>query len=125
MSFLESEMSHSLTQNSEMDSCGEYGSSQSGGSSGESDEGDEEGSGDSKTDDHEGTIESTSQIHDSDDHSIEHDKISGKDSDEEGYEGFPEFFAMMEQDKEVIGKGASESQELGDKITFYPKSDRI
>ena len=29
---------------------------------------------------------------------------------------------MMEQDKEVIEAGDSETQELGDKITFYPKS---
>ena len=62
----------------------------------------------------------------SEDHEIsEHDKNSAEDSNEDNCDGFYEFVKMTEQDNEVsgsfIGQGDSENQELGDKITFYPK----
>ena len=69
-------------------------------------------------------MESCSHMQESEqDHDVsEHDKISSQDRNENNCEGFKDFLEMLEQDKEVVGSGDSEIQELGDKITFYPKS---
>ena len=98
MSFHESEMSHNVTSNSEMDSsCGEYQSSQSecGSSGSEDGEGDLDGDGNG---DHEGIMESCSQMQESEqDHYIsEHDKISARDCNEDNCDGFRDFLEMLE-----------------------------
>lgn len=94
MSF--SEFSHSVTQNSQIDSS-EYASSQSEGSSGASDGGDEDGSGDGKSDDHEGLTSKCSDQHESENYNwIQHDKISDKDSNEDDFDGLPELFQTID-----------------------------
>ena len=92
-----------------MSSSCEYGSSQSegSGSCAGSEDGDGEGDGDGNGD-HEGIMDNSSSMRES-----EHDKISGKDSNEDNCEAFYEFVKMVEQDNEVagsfIGHGDSET----------------
>ena len=115
MSF--SEFSHSITQNSQIDSS-EYASSQSEGSSGVSEGCDEEGS----QDGHEGLTSKCSEQPDSENYAwIQHDKISGKDSSEGDFEGLPELFQMTDQDKEAMASGDSDAEDLCNKIKFYPQ----
>ena len=101
MSFHESELSQSITQNSEVSSSCEYASSAQ--SEVSCDEGEGEGDGDGNGDHEE--IMNNSQSHESEqDHEIsEHDKISGKDSNEDNCEAFFDFVKMVEQDNEVAG----------------------
>lgn len=73
-----------------MSSSCEYTSSQSEGSCAGSEDGDGEGDGDGNGD-HEEIMDNSSSMRES-----EHDKISGKDSNEDNFEGFRDFVQLIE-----------------------------
>ena len=114
MSFHESEMSRSVTQNSEVSSC-EFGSSFDEGSCAGSEDGEAGCDNDGRSD---GNMDSRGSEQDMD----ASDKASSKDEMEDG---FNDFMQLIEPDEDISGSfacsGDSDTSVLGRKIKFYPK----
>ena len=114
MSFHESEMSRSVTQNSEVSSC-EYSSSFDEGSCAGSEDGEAGCDNDGRSD---GNMDSRGSEQDMD----ASDKASSKDEEEDG---FNDFMQLIEPDEDISGSfacsGDSDTSVLGRKIKFYPK----